>query len=382
VLGDVLQAALDMQKAGEPAALATLLSSQNFMPLESNRKLLVASSGKLLGMVGHAALAAEVGVEARRVLEVGQRSLPQFLVPAPEAAANGWYNPWTVEMLMEPLSEYSQELLHAMAQLEESRHRGMLVTILTNHPRHPAGRRKFLIGDDGTTTGCLHDAALEGFVVRRGQQALLGDQSAIEDYQTVEGDMLRLLFEPIVPPPMLYVFGCGHVTLPLVRAATLVGFEVQVIDNDAAFANPSHFPEAGATRVMVFDQVGDVFDFGPDDYVVLMTRGHQHDRQILEQIYACQARYLGLLGSKRWVATLWQALEAQGIDRHYLDRVHAPIGLDIHARSAAEISVSILAELIQARRTDPVGLLPRRPRRQDASRRVASLGCAHTFGRH
>jgi xanthine dehydrogenase accessory factor len=272
VIGDMLKTAIDLQQAGEPAAVATLLSSQNFMPLESNRKLLVPASGQLLGMSGHAALTADICTEARRVLEVGERSLPQFLVPAPDAAVSGWYNQWTVEMLIEPLAEYSQELLHALANLETTRHRGMLVTLLTHHPQHPAGRRKLLVGDDGTTVGCLNDRALEAFVACRGQQALLGEQSAIEDYQIAEGDMLRLLFEPILPPPCLYVFGCGQVTLPLALAATLVGFEVQVIDNDAAFANPSRFPEAVTSLVMGFDQVGGVFDFGPDDYVVLMTR--------------------------------------------------------------------------------------------------------------
>jgi xanthine dehydrogenase accessory factor len=374
VIGDILKVAIEMREAGEPAVLATLLSSQGFVPVESNRKLLITSAGTLLGMVGNASLVAEVCTEARRVLEVGQRSLPQFLVPAPDAAVNGWYNQWTVEMLIEPLSEHSQELLRALVDLEETGHRGMLVTILTDHPRHPAGRRKLLVGDDGITVGCLNDATLEAFVARRGLEALLGEQGAIEDYQTAEGNLLRLLFEPIFPTPTLYVFGCGQITLPLVRAATLVGFKVRVIDNDAAFANQARFPEADATLVMAFDRIGEVFDFGPDDYVVLMTRGHQYDQQILAQICGCQAGYLGMLGSKRRVTALWQALEAQGIDRRALDRVHAPIGLDIHARSAEEISISILAEIIQARRTDPVALLPRRPRRRDEQRTAASLG--------
>ena len=253
MLGDILQAAREMRQAGEPAALATILSSQGFIPVESNGKLLVTSAGQLLGLVGNASLAAEVCTEARRVLEVDERSLPQFLVSAPDAAGNGWYNQWTVEMLIEPLSEHSQELLHALVDLEETGHRGMLVTILTNHPRHPAGRRKLLVGDDGITVGCLNDATLEAFVVRHGQEALRGEQGAIEDYQTAEGDRLRLLFEPILPTPTLYVFGCGQVTLPLVRAARLVGFKVRVIDNDAAFANKARFPEADATYVMAFD---------------------------------------------------------------------------------------------------------------------------------
>jgi xanthine/CO dehydrogenase XdhC/CoxF family maturation factor len=172
---------------------------------------------------------------------------------------------------------------------------------------------------------------------------------------------------------------CGPVTSPLARAARLVGFKVRVIDNDAAFANQTRFPEADTTLVMAFDRVGEAFDFGPDDYVVLMTRGHQHDQQILAQIYACQACYLGMLGSKRRITAMWQALEAQGMERHYLERINAPIGLDIRARSAPEISVSILAEIIQARRTDPVELLPRRPRRRDEQRiATAVLASART----
>jgi len=92
VIGDILQAAIDMRQAGEAAALATILSSQGFIPVESNGKLLVTSAGKLLGLVGNASLAADVCTEARRVLAVDQRSLPQFLVSAPAAAGNGWYN--------------------------------------------------------------------------------------------------------------------------------------------------------------------------------------------------------------------------------------------------------------------------------------------------
>jgi xanthine dehydrogenase accessory factor len=109
-----------------------------------------------------------------------------------------------------------------------------------------------------------------------------------------------------------------------------------------------------ATMIMAFHHVGEAFDFGQDDYSVLMTRGHAHDHTILEQIYDGPARYLGMLGSRPRIAKIWQHLEAKGIARQWLDRVHAPIGLNMHARSPEEIAVSILAEIIQVRRTRPV----------------------------
>jgi xanthine dehydrogenase accessory factor len=134
---------------------------------------------------------------------------------------------------------------------------------------------------------------------------------------------------------------------------------VRVIDDDPAFVNQERFPEADATLVMPFTHMGEMFDFGQDDYVVLMTRGHASDHTILEQIYDCPARYLGMLGSKPRIAKIWQHLEAKGMARQWLDRVHAPIGLNIHARSPEEIAISILAEIIHVRRTSPV-VIPQR----------------------
>jgi xanthine dehydrogenase accessory factor len=213
--------------------------------------------------------------------------------------------------------------------------------------------------DDGTTVGRLGNARLEAAVRQRGQAVLLGEQCLLEDYPTEDGSTLRLLLEPVLPTPTLWVFGGGHIVAPLVCAATLAGFRVRVIDDDPAFVNRERFPEADATLVMPFAHVGETFDFGQDDYVVLMTRGHAHDHTILEQLYDCPARYLGMLGSKPRIAKIWQHLETQGVAREWLDRVHAPIGLNIHAKSPEEIAISILAEIIQVRRTSPV-VLPQR----------------------
>jgi xanthine dehydrogenase accessory factor len=277
--------------------------------------------------------------------------------------ASGWYRAWTAELLIEPLYEQGHELLRTLVALEDTGHRGTLVTILTEHPQYPAGLRKLLVCDDGTVVGGLGDVRLEAIVKHRGQEVLLGEQGIVEDYRTEDGSTLRLLLEPILPTPMLSVFGGGHIVSPLVRAAALAGFRVRVIDDDPAFVNQERFPDADATIAMAFQRVGEAFDFCQDDYVVLMTRGHAHDHTILEQIYDCPARYLGLLGSKPRIAKIWQYLEAKGIAREWLDRVYAPIGLNIHARSPEEISISIVAELIQVRRTRPVVISQRKAQR-------------------
>ena len=351
---NIFQAALEMLDGGENAALVTIVSAEGFVPVSATSKLLVTTAGTLLRRSGTDILDADIRAEAQRVLAQGPHSPRQFCRLDQEAVASGWYRAWRVELLIEPLQEQGHALLRTLVALEDTGHRGTLVTILTEHPHYPAGQRKLLVGDDGTLVGELGEERLEALVKHHGQKVLLGEQSIVEDYRAEDGSTLRLLLEPILPTPRLSVFGGGHIVSPLVRAAALAGFRVRVIDDDPAFVNQERFPDADATIVMAFQCVGEAFDFGQDDYVVLMTRGHADDHTILEQIYDCPARYLGMLGSKPRIAKIWQHLEAKGIAREWLDRVHAPIGLNIHARSPEEIGISILAELIQVRRTSPV----------------------------
>jgi xanthine dehydrogenase accessory factor len=255
--------------------------------------------------------------------------------------------------------------------LKDHGRRGTLVTILTDHPRYPDGKRKVLLCDDGSTVGTFGDGALEAFVAARGWDVLQGENFAIVDYQTETGDALQLFMEPVLPTPTVYVFGGGHVSFFIVQAAKLAGFKVKVIDDRPAFANAERFPQADETIVMELDEVRDAFDFGQDDYIVLVTRGHQHDQQILEQIYDCNARYLGMIGSKSKISKMWKRLEAKGIDASYLDRVHAPIGLNIGADNPDEISISVVGELILERRMGKVKHT-RRKRSHDQRRDAAA----------
>jgi xanthine dehydrogenase accessory factor len=358
----IFQAALDILHAGGHAALATIVSAEGFVPVSATGKLLVTATGTLMGRSGSDILDADIRAAAQQVLAQGPHSSRQCCVLDKDAVASGWYRAWTVELLIEPLREQGHEILRTLVALADTRHRGTLATIITEHPRYPAGYRQLLVCDDGTTVGTLGDASLEALVRHHAQDVLCGDQPLLEEYHTEGGGTLRLLLEPMLPTPTLWVFGGGHIVAPLVCAATLAGFRVRVIDDDPAFVNPERFPQAEATLVMPFTHVGETCDFGQDDYVVLMTRGHAHDHTILEQLYDCPARYLGMLGSKTRIAKIWHNLEARGIARKWLDRVHAPIGVNIHARSPEEISISILAEIIHVRRTSPV-VIPQRQRR-------------------
>jgi xanthine dehydrogenase accessory factor len=351
---NVFEAAIDILERGEQAALSTIISSKGSLPMSEKSKMLVTPEGKIIGTVGGGCLEADVWTEAREVMEAGKSRIQKFVLTEKYAGESGLNCGGVVEILTEPLPERGQDVFRRILELKESGRRGTLATILTDHPDYPEGRRKLLLTDDGAMVGSLGDSALEGFVVQRGQDVLRGENFAIESYATSSGDTLEIFLEPVLPTPTVWVFGGGHVSFFLVRAAKLAGFRAKVIDDRPAFANKERFPEADATIVMELDQVREAFDFAHDDYVVLVTRGHQHDQQILEQIYDCDARYLGMIGSKSKIAKMWQRLEGKGVGREHLDRVHAPVGLNIGADSPEEICISVMAEIIRERRLGKV----------------------------
>ena len=360
MIDDVFQTAIDILSHGGQAAMSTIISSKGSLPMSEKSKMLVTPEGKIIGTVGGGCLEADVWTEARRVMEEGKSHIQQFILTEKYAGESGLNCGGVVEILTEPLPEAGGEMFRAVLELKDKGRRGALVTILTDHPNYPDGRRKVLLCDDGSVVGSLGDATLEAFAAERGWDVLQGEKFAVVDYQTDAGDTLQLFMEPILPTPTVYVFGGGHVSFFIVQAAKLAGFKVKVIDDRPAFASKERFPQADEAIVMELDDVRDAFDFGQDDYVILVTRGHQHDQQILEQIYDCDARYLGMIGSKSKISKMWKRLEAKGIETSYLERVHAPIGLNIGADNPEEISISVVAELIMERRLGKV----RRTRRK------------------
>ena len=153
------------------------------------------------------------------------------------------------------------------------------------------------------------------------------------------------------PRERLILLGCGHIAQPLCSYAADLGFSVTVVDDRPSFANRTRFPEAETVVCDSFEQAIRALQISERDYVAVITRGHRYDADCLRAILpGPYPKYLGMIGSRRRVAGLFQLLEEEGFSRELLDRVHAPIGLDIRALTVKEIAISIVAQLIQCRR--------------------------------
>ncbi len=155
--------------------------------------------------------------------------------------------------------------------------------------------------------------------------------------------------EPISQSGHVYVFGGGHVSSELVPVLAHVGFSVVVFEDREEFADPERFSGVAETILGDFTKIGEKITFTEQDYVVIMTRGHQADFEVLAQVLKLPLSYIGCIGSRKKIAVTKERLTALGYPENIYDRVHSPIGLSIGAETPAEIAISIAGEMIQHR---------------------------------
>ena len=159
-----------------------------------------------------------------------------------------------------------------------------------------------------------------------------------------------LFLEAVLPPPRLVILGAGHISVPLARMGKMMGFGVTVLDDRPSFASSQRFPEAEMVLAEEFPAGISRLGIDRTSYVVLVTRGHRHDVECLRELVMCDIAYLGMIGSRRRVRAVFDMLREEGIPEERLDRTHAPVGLDIGARTPEEIALSIMAEVVKVRR--------------------------------
>lgn len=203
--------------------------------------------------------------------------------------------------------------------------------------------QNLLVYPDGSIKGRLVDENITGLVRDR----LLNQKPAgAECFELPEAPGLDFFCDSLELPQRAVIFGGGHVSQPLVEFLARVGYEVTIVDDRPDFANAARFPGAGRVLCCAFSDAYGQLAINRTTAVVIVTRGHRHDLECLRQVLGSDAFYLGMIGSRHKVATVFEALRQDGAEPEVLRRVHAPIGLDINAKTPAEIAVSITAEIM------------------------------------
>jgi xanthine dehydrogenase accessory factor len=252
------------------------------------------------------------------------------------------------------------DLFEEIVRMRRAGERGALATIVHTNGSIPSYESsRMLVREDGSIAGTIGGGCVEADVWAAAKDAIQSEQprkmifnlnhDAEYDSGLICGGTLEIFVEPILPQPNLYIFGGGHVSSAVARAANAAGFTITVIDDREAFANSERFPMAKELYTS-YQHAYDKLEPNSASYLLIVTRGHKDDMRVLAWAVRTQARYIGMIGSKRKVLSVYQALEREGYSPSEFERVHAPVGLDIGALTPEEIAISITAELIAVRR--------------------------------
>jgi len=255
------------------------------------------------------------------------------------------------------------DIFEEVVRLRREGKRAALATIVHTNGSIPSFESsRMLVREDGSIAGTIGGGCVEAEVWAAAKEVIKAEaprkmvfnlnNEASYDNGLICGGTLEIFVEPILPQPMLYIFGGGHVSIALASAASTAGFAIGVVDDRETFANQQRFPMAKEIYTSYEDAFAKIQP-NASTYMVIVTRGHREDMRVLAWAVRTEARYIGMIGSKRKVLSVYKALEKDGVPPERFERVHAPVGLEIGALTPEEIAVSIAAELIAIRRNAP-----------------------------
>ncbi len=252
------------------------------------------------------------------------------------------------------------DLFEEIVRMRKAGLRGALATIVHTNGSIPSFESsRMLVREDGSIAGTIGGGCVEADVWAAAKDVLAKEtprkmvfhlnNEASYDNGLICGGTLEVFVEPILPQPVAYIFGGGHISMALAKSASSAGFGIVIIDDREQFANKDRFPMAQELFTSYEDAFARIHP-NASSYVVIVTRGHRDDMRVLAWAVRTAARYVGMIGSKRKVLSVYQALEKEGYTPEEFSRVYAPMGLAIGALSPEEIAISITAELVAVRR--------------------------------
>lgn len=240
---------------------------------------------------------------------------------------------------------------------------------------------KMLVRDDGSILGTLGGGCIEAEVKQASLMSIKNGTPQTLPFELTEkhgglvcGGKVLVYIEPIIPRPRLVILGAGHVGKALSTVARFSGFQVTVVDDRQEYANRQNIPHAHDVVVHDFETFFSKFHADKNTYIVIATRGHNHDLEAVRAALDTGACYIGLLGSRRKKALLRKSLWDHGFKDESVNRVITPVGLPIGSVTPEEIAISIMAQIIEQRRKNASSCLSN----SSCSRGVKANGTAQT----
>lgn len=340
---EIIKEAVGLLEKGEGFILATVVEQNRSAPRSAGARMVVTRAGAVVGTVGGGALEAKVQKIAAEVLKNRKPAVIFFNLTAGDSSGMGMICGGDARVLVDYVDSEDPACLPLYRELAVALDRGDRAWLVTLLPSEETGRpgSTFLMRDDDTIIGIPGDVA-------EGLQTLLDEVRGCSTFTFLESH--RAVIDPTVNRATALIFGAGHVGKSLVPVLSSVEFRTVILDDRQEFANRERFASADQiVHLGSFEEAFRGMTIDERSYIVIITRGHLHDRTVLRQALRTKAAYIGMIGSRTKRELTYKALLDEGFTKTDLERIHSPIGLSIKAETPAEIAVSIAAEMIEIR---------------------------------
>jgi xanthine dehydrogenase accessory factor len=340
--------ALDWLDEGHRVIAASLIETVGSAPLDPGAEMLVDDSGRIEGSVTGGCVEGALVEVAGELLAGGPPRVVQYGISDSQAADVGLMCGGTVRLFVHELSEQTREPLQAVRRCLEDGEPVALATLLDGE----AAGAKLAVTEQETVGGLGGIELLEASVERDARGCLEQGVSTVRRYSAsgeVMGSDLRVYIQGFASPPQLVIFGAIDFSVAVAKAARDLGYRVTICDARAPFIQSSRFAQVAEIAVDWPDRYLAGRELGPRDAVMVFTHDPKFDEPALIAALRSGAGYVGALGSRRTHRERLARLREAGLDEADLDRIFAPCGLDIGARTPAETAISILAEVIATR---------------------------------
>jgi xanthine dehydrogenase accessory factor len=338
---EIYKKAAQILGKGENIALITVISTTGSTPGKVGYKMLVwAENANTLGTIGGGLVEAEIIDAAKNVLPTPENRVVKISLGKTEDDERGICG-GSIEFLIESFDKENLTLFDELAGVMEKGDKGVLASIIS--PERPPEK---IFSKDTEQIKTITNIKLTDEDFESINKIVSREQSE----KITSGSGAEMFIETIAEQPMVIIFGAGHIAYYISRYVKSLNFRLTVCDDRAEFANKARFPQADNVVVEDFESIFDKIEVRGNSYIVIATKGHRFDETVLEKAVKTNAKYIGMIGSKRKILTIFKHLAERGVSEQTLKKVHSPIGVSIGAVTPEEIALSIAAELVKIRR--------------------------------
>ncbi|MFA9466110.1 MAG: XdhC family aldehyde oxidoreductase maturation factor [Velocimicrobium sp.] len=342
---DICEQVFELLKDKQEMVLATILDKSGSAPREEGTKMLIKRDFSIVGTIGGGLLEALTVKVSAHVFDTREFVIKAFTLSNKDASTIGMACGGNVEVLLEYINPFDTTVVKIYEKANELRKSGtdfVMITKISEENPYISGNDKWICTETG-------------FYGMEDDEIQMITKFIREDFNMIKikvfREKSRYVIEPFFNFERVYLIGAGHVAQKIADLTKNLGFYTVVVDDRDEFANKDRFHMADEVKVIPsFGNLSNYMTFHHNSYIVIVTRGHSYDKEVLAQMLKTDAKYIGMIGSKSKRDYAYNELRNEGFTSKDLERVHCPIGVNIYAQTPEEIAISVAAELIKARR--------------------------------